>query len=350
MIVSQSLLKWYRSNKRYLPWRETKNPYYIWLSEIILQQTRVNQGFAYYKRFIEKYPSLNELSNATPEDVLLLWQGLGYYSRARNVHKAARILTEKYSGKFPQTYDKLLALPGIGEYTAGAIASLAFDQPVVAIDGNVHRVLARYVGIDSSIHSSKGKTDFRNAAEELLDRNNPGEHNQAMIELGALICLPVNPKCNECPIIDGCFANKSGRISDLPLKSKKSGMHYRYFFYIVLTLNNKIVLKQRPENDIWALLYDFPLIERSKPIPLKALIKSQEWKAIFRGSEYKILAVSPTYKHVLSHQIIFASFVEVEIMNPVKLNAAIEINMEDISRYPLPRLIDKYFSERLRER
>jgi A/G-specific adenine glycosylase len=346
MIVSQIIGTWYDSNKRFLPWRESRNPYYIWLSEIILQQTRVNQGYAYYERFIEKYPTLANLASATVDEILLLWQGLGYYSRARNLHKTALILVERYESRFPETYEELLELPGIGEYTAGAIASLAFNKPVVSIDGNVYRVLARYFGIDTDIHTSQGKNEFRQAAEELLDPDNPGRHNQAMIELGALVCLPINPKCTECPIRDSCYGYKINQVTKFPAKMKKSTVSNRYFYYLVFNKNGKIIIRQRGETDIWALLYDFPMIEMKKAVSIGWLIKSAKWRSIMGMSDIKIIGISRHYKHNLSHQVLHAWFLELEVDNAFHVPFTIEVRLDEINQYPVSRLIDKYFEEK----
>jgi A/G-specific adenine glycosylase len=345
MIVSQIIGTWYDSNKRFLPWRETRNPYYIWLSEIILQQTRVNQGFAYYQRFIEMYPTLNDIAAAKPDEVLLLWQGLGYYSRARNLHKTAQLLIEKYNGQFPEEYELLLGLPGIGEYTAGAIASLAFNKPVVAIDGNVYRVLARFLGIDIPVHSFRGKLEFRRAAEELLDCNNPGRHNQAMIELGALVCLPVNPKCPECPLHESCYGYKMAQVNHFPVKKKKAATTNRYFYYLVFHKNDKIIVRQRGDNDIWALMYDFPLIEMKRAVPLSKLLKGKEWKAMLGLADTKIKKISNEFNHILSHQALHAWFIELEVDEAFQLSSTVEIDLKNIVHYPVPRLIEKYLTE-----
>lgn len=346
MNVSQKIGAWYNSNKRLLPWRETRNPYLIWISEIILQQTRVNQGFAYYMRFIEKYPTLHDLAVADIENILLLWQGLGYYSRARNLHKTAQIIDQQYNGKIPEEYEELLKLPGIGEYTAAAIASLAYNKPVAAIDSNVYRVLARYIGIESAPETSKGRSDFSIAAEELLDRNDPGRHNQAMIELGALICLPKGPLCNECPLNKSCYALKTNRITDLPVKKKGIKTADRYFYYLVIQKKNKIIIRQRGTYDIWALLYDFPLIEMEKKVSFKTLVRSNKWEEFFGDHIIKVSHISEEIKHVLSHQVLHAWFIELEAGDTFSIPLAKEIEQAAISQYPVPRLIDKYVSER----
>jgi A/G-specific adenine glycosylase len=346
MNVSQQIGNWYDSNKRFLPWRETRNPYYIWLSEIILQQTRVNQGFAYYQRFIKRFPKLDDLASASVEDVLIEWQGLGYYSRARNLHKTAQLLSKKFSSRFPEDYALLLELPGIGEYTAGAIASLAFNKPVISIDGNVYRVLARYFGISSAFSTAKGKSDFRTAAEAILDRQNPGRHNQSLIELGALICLPFKPKCDQCPVNVKCYAYNRNQISQFPVRTRKTESTRRYFYYLIIIKKNRILFKQRDTNDIWALLYDFPLIEMKKPVSLATLLKSSEWSTLLNSSEYAVLSISKLYKHALSHQLLHIRFIELQVDESFRYPSAVEVQFENILHYPVPRLIDKYLIDR----
>jgi A/G-specific adenine glycosylase len=344
MNVSQIIGAWYDSNKRLLPWRETRNPYHIWISEIILQQTRVNQGFAYYERFIKNFPTLHDLAVSRIEDVLILWQGLGYYSRARNMLKAAQIMDRQYEGQIPETYEELIRLPGIGEYTASAIASLAYNIPLAAIDGNVYRVLARYFGIESPPDTSRGRKEFRLAAEELLDRKDPGRHNQAMIELGALVCLPKSPVCDRCPLNTSCFALKANCIHRLPAKKKAVRTQDRYFYYLVIQKNDRIFIRQRGEGDIWALLYDFPLIETKRAVTVKTLLKSQEWQSFFGDQQIVIKRFSEEFKHVLSHQVLHAYFIELEVKGSFSLPRAKEIYRARISDYPVPRLIDKYFA------
>jgi A/G-specific adenine glycosylase len=277
------------------------------------------------------------------QQVLKLWQGLGYYSRARNLHKTAGIITAEYGGIFPQDYYRLLRLPGIGEYTAGAIMSLAFDQPFPAIDGNVYRVLSRFYGIETPIDSSRGKKEFYQLALEIIDRKNPGRHNQAMIELGALVCHPGKPHCTECPLRVSCFACMKNRISELPEKKKQIPLVHRYFYYLVIRKRNAVFIKQRAENDIWALLYDFPLIEKENPFSLpEDLFGSDEWQKLFAGRDLVIRKISSEVKHQLSHQTIHAWFIEISVDEKFSMNFANEVDSSDLEGYPLPRLVDKY--------
>ncbi len=347
MNVSQSVGKWYDLNKRSLPWRETKNPYYIWISEILLQQTRMKQGIFYYHKFIKRFPTIFELAASPVEEVLNIWQGLGYYSRARNMHKAANTIVDRFHGDFPSDLHTLRQLPGIGDYSAAAIASLAFHVAVASIDGNVYRLLARYYGITSRRDTAKGKKDFKEAASELLDRSNPGRHNQAMIELGALICLPKKPLCDECPLNASCYALKNKSISELPKKKKKSKQVHRYFYYLVIIRRGYVYMKQRTENDIWALLYDFPLIETQKKRNPELLVKDSEWVNFFKNYKVRITSISPEHKHVLSHQIIHARFIEVDIDKNYHPENIVAIGFDEIDNYPFPRLIDKYVSAKI---
>ena len=344
MNVSHRLGKWYEINKRILPWREHLNPYYIWLSEIILQQTRVSQGMSYYLKFIKKFPSIESLASASIEEVLVQWQGLGYYTRARNLHKAAKILIEKYKGKFPEEYDSIRELPGVGDYTAAAIASLAFNKPYPAIDGNVYRVLARFFGIYSPVNQAKSKPDFYKVAKELLDTKNPGRHNQAMIELGALICLPKNAKCIECPISEACYAFQKRTVNELPVRQKKLNTVNRYFYYLVIRWDKKYYIKQRKQNDIWALLYEFPLIETKKAIDLNELINSDKWKEVFQTKNPEIKKITKEYIHKLSHQTLHTWFIEIEADSPLPLKSLL-VSVIQLEKYPFPRLIDRYLKD-----
>ncbi len=348
MIVSERIGKWYDIHKRTLPWRESGNPYYIWVSEIILQQTRVQQGMSYYLRFIEKFPTIFILSESSVEQVLLIWQGLGYYSRARNMHKTAKIIVTDYKGNFPEDYKQLLKLPGIGEYTAGAIASLAFKQPFPAIDGNVYRVLSRFFGIESAINSSGAKKDYYQLALKIMDKKKPGRHNQAIIELGALVCLPRNPNCFKCPLNESCFAFNNNRIADLPKKNKLKSITHRYFYYLVIRKSNSVFIKQRGEKDIWALLYDFLQIETKHSLSLpEELLMDKKWSNIFRNRKITIRNISSEFVHQLSHQTIHAWFIEVEVGKDFTCtyDSVIEVKNSLLEEYPFPRLIETYLME-----
>ena len=264
-----------------MPWRNTTNPYYIWLSEIILQQTRVAQGTSYYLKFIEHFSTIQDLANADEQLVLKLWQGLGYYSRARNLHFTAQHIVNDLDGKFPNTYKELVKLKGVGDYTASAIASICFNESTAVVDGNVYRLLSRYYGIKTPINSSQGIKEFKELAQRLIDQNNPATHNQAIMEFGARMCRPQNPDCETCPFNDSCVALELKKIKELPVKDKKSKIRKRFFNYIVLlTDDGKTILNQRTEKGIWRNLYEFPLIESDSIIDEEELVKNDFFQEI----------------------------------------------------------------------
>jgi A/G-specific adenine glycosylase len=346
---SDKLINWYTKNKRDLPWRNTQNAYLIWLSEIILQQTRVDQGMSYYLKFSSTFPTVQDLAKANNETVMKLWQGLGYYSRARNLHATAQFITEKHKGHFPVAYDDILALKGIGSYTAAAIASFAYDLPHAVVDGNVYRVLSRVFGMDTPIDSTNGKKEFNLLANELLNKKKPALHNQAIMEFGALQCKPANPDCINCILNTMCVAFADNRIQELPVKEKKTKVRNRYFNYIVLHYRNKTILQKRVQKDIWINLYDFPLIEMEKEISEDIFLKSREWKNFIGACSYAISAVSPAYKHVLSHQKIYARFWEVHCVSPLTdliMDTRILVPEKDLHQYAVPRLIENYLEAR----
>lgn len=326
-----SILKWYRQNGRKLPWRETNDPYLIWLSEIILQQTRVEQGKAYYLKFVEHYPTVVDLANASEHDVLLDWQGLGYYSRARNLHAAAKFIASELNGVFPASFDKILQLKGVGTYTASAISSFAFNEKKAVVDGNVYRVLSRLFDVEESIDSNVGKKLFQELADQLISDKNPGEHNQAMMELGALICKPTNPLCIECPLKDNCLSRERKTIETRPVKVKKTKVRDRHFHYLIFEKEDEIIIEKRIEKDIWKNLFQFPLVETNS-------FKNET------GLEE--IHQSHTIKHILSHQHIHTVFHHF-LGFPSDCNEKwLVINKKELSSYPFPRLIDKYLSQK----
>lgn len=343
-IISDKLTQWYSINKRDLPWRDISNPYKIWISEIILQQTRVAQGMDYYLRFIERFPTVDSLAQASEDEVLKYWQGLGYYSRARNLHKTAKIIVNKFQGNFPTQYDDVIFLPGIGEYTAAAICSFAYDLPYAVVDGNVFRVLARLFAIDTPIDSSEGKKLFKSIANDLLDKANPGLHNQAMMEFGALQCVPVNPNCEVCPLQSHCIAFANGDISLYPSKKQKIKVRDRFFNYLFIHYQNKTYLQQRKSKDVWKNLYEFPLIESENQLLnedellnhpyLKDLIESSK-------SDVEIQLSTSSVKHILSHQRIFARCFVVKMQEKTAfLNQFEELKIEDMDNYAVSRLME----------
>jgi len=276
MDLSQILLDWYRNNQRDLPWRRTNDPYAIWLSEVILQQTRVEQGMPYWLRFIEDFPTVTDLANADEREVLRLWQGLGYYSRARNLHAAAKIVRDEYNGNFPNQYEQIRALKGIGDYTAAAISSFAFNLPHAVVDGNVYRFLSRIFAINTPIDSTNGKKEFFVLANELLDKSNPGTFNQSLMEFGAMQCKPSNPDCSVCPFNQYCQSFATNTVSEYPVKAKKTKTRNRYFDFIILSDEKNTLLQKREEKDIWQGLYQFPVIESEKKNKTKFELNKSE--------------------------------------------------------------------------
>jgi A/G-specific adenine glycosylase len=345
MTFSHTIIRWYNKNKRNLPWRHTKDPYKIWLSEIILQQTRVQQGLPYYETFVLKFPTIHHLAKAKEDVVMKTWQGLGYYSRARNLHHSAKFISKDLKGKFPEEYDEIKKLKGIGDYTASAIASFAFNKPHAVVDGNVFRVLSRYFGIKTPIDSLEGKRAFTRKAELLIDKKDPSTFNQAIMEFGAMQCVPQNPDCGRCPLRNSCMALEMKMVSVLPVKSKKIKIRTRYFNYFIIRKNGTILMKKRTEKDIWKNLYDFPMIETEKELSRASLLKMIERK----GNSIQAAYIST--KHILSHQIIFAKFWQYSGKIPKKItkNGDNYIYLIDnqLNKYAFPRLIEKYVEEYL---
>ncbi|MRS60182.1 A/G-specific adenine glycosylase [Larkinella terrae] len=340
-----TLTGWYEHHKRDLPWRHTRDPYSIWLSEVILQQTRVAQGRPYYERFLAAYPTVQSMAGADERDLLRLWQGLGYYSRARNMHKTAQYVAEKLEGRFPETYAGLLKLPGIGPYTAAAIASFAFNEKAAVVDGNVYRVLARVFGIDVDITTNNAKKIFSERANQLIQASdNPATYNQAIMEFGAIQCTPVSPDCLICPLQQRCRAYLTGRQRMLPVKSKKTAVRERFFNYIVIRQGDRIALKERTAKDIWQHLYDFCLIETEEP--MEAFRELPEGKVLNWVLQEGILkGLSDERTHVLSHQKIRARFwlIEVPEGREVQLpEGLIFCKPSDTERLPKPILIADY--------
>lgn len=343
--ISRLLVDWYEKNKRDLPWRDTNDPYIIWISEIILQQTRVVQGYDYFCRFIQKYPDVYSLAKANEEDVLKLWQGLGYYSRARNLHSAAKDVVTRFNGKFPERYEDVLSLKGIGEYTAAAIASFSYNQPYAVVDGNVFRVLSRLFAVETPIDTPKAKKVFGQIAFEILDKNNPGIHNQAIMELGALQCTPLNPECNNCPLVNCCAAYSADTVMNYPVKSGKTVQKNRYFNYLDIRSGDYIYIRKRVENDVWKNLYEFPLIETDSNLSMEQLLSDERFAVLFSDREI-VVKFQIKYKHVLSHRIINASFYKVELEQELKNDGDfIKIPIDEIAKYPTSRLVHKYIEK-----
>lgn len=341
---SSRITNWYSENKRELPWRNTKNPFKIWLSEIILQQTRVIQGMDYYHKFTERFSTPKELAEAPLDEVLKLWQGLGYYSRARNLHNAAIYIKEEKDGAFPDTYNEIVKLKGVGEYTAAAISSFAFNEPHAVVDGNVYRVLSRIFGIETGIDTTKGKKEFKTLADTLINKKDPGTHNQAIMEFGALHCTPKSPDCSSCIFNDKCYALKNGLVDTLPIKEKNLKQKHRFFYYIILKHKDIVYIQQRVEKDIWLNLYQFPLIETNEKVEFEKVIPQLQTE--IQTKDFSITNVSKDYKHILSHQVIHAQFIEIQLEKKIEHNTPwIEISTADFGTFAIPRLIDRYINE-----
>jgi A/G-specific adenine glycosylase len=327
---SNILIDWYANNKRDLPWRHTNDPYKVWLSEIILQQTRVEQGMPYYSKFVNQFKTVNDLANAELDEVLKAWQGLGYYSRARNLHKAAQQVVEYYGGEFPNTYKELLKLKGVGDYTASAIASFCFKESTPVLDGNVYRFISRFYGVDTEINTPKALRQFKEILNQLIDVETPDIFNQSIMEFGAMHCKPKLALCESCIFDDKCFALSKNRVYDFPVKVKSKKSKDRYFNYLVCVDNEDVFFNKRIEKDIWSNLYEFPLVE-SKDLYQNEFING-----------VNVLKISKEYKHKLSHQNIWAKFYLVDkLPSIVKYD---KIKVKSIDKYPVHRLMDKFLN------
>nr|WP_262710101.1 A/G-specific adenine glycosylase [Hymenobacter aquaticus] len=347
---AQALLEWYPRHRRDLPWRHTRNPYAIWLSEVILQQTRVKQGLPYYLDFITTYPTVHDLAAAPEDEVLRHWQGLGYYSRARNMHHTAQQVVREYAGVFPDTYNELLKLRGVGQYTAAAIASFAFGEKVAVLDGNVYRVLSRVFGITSDIAAPATRKEFQALADTLIPAAAPDEFNQAIMEFGAIQCTPVKPDCLFCPLQSQCYAFQHGMVQELPVKSKAKASRTRYFHYLVLRHDDTLYLKKRGAKDIWQGLYDFALTETEAAelpaLDLAAAVTALGGTIDTSRAEEPVLAL----RHVLSHQKVEARFHPVQLTQPLPAAALAAsglapFTLEQAHDLPKPVLIANYIDK-----
>lgn len=340
---ADTLLKWYALNKRDLPWRHTQDPYKIWLSEIILQQTQIIQGLAYYNKFIKTYPTVKHLANAKEDDVLKLWQGLGYYSRARNLHGAAKHIVSVHNGKFPNSYADIIALKGVGNYTAAAIASFAYNLPHAVVDGNVYRLLSRVFGIKTDITSTKGKHQFQELANTLLDVKQPAIYNQAIMEFGSQQCKPVNPNCAECVLNEKCYAYAHHKVGMLPVKLKKTAIKNRYLnYFLIIDKKGAVITQQRIKKDIWQGLFELFLIETDKETDLKQLLKDKNLKAILSDS-FHVEKGHKHFKHILSHQHLFTNFYIIKF-NGVFPKKYSSTSIKKLSGLAWPRVIDKFLN------
>lgn len=330
-----------------MPWRNTKDPYCIWLSEVILQQTRVNQGLPYYLKFIEAFPTIKHLADASEDTVMRLWQGLGYYSRARNLHRCAKTVAEKYDGAFPSSFEELILLPGVGTYTAAAIASIAFNQKVAVVDGNVYRVLARIFGIAKDISSTDGKKYFWELANELIPQKDPGDHNQAVMEFGATHCTPLNPRCDSCVFAKNCVAFNRDMVHQLPVKEKKIVKRTRYFFYFILRDGKRVAMRKRTGRDIWNGLYEFHLVESQSEKKLTAIVKADALLSLLKADVKEMGSI----RHVLTHQTLHIRFFEISVAsefltkNKKLFDGLSFISLKKAGEMPKPIAITRYLEK-----
>jgi A/G-specific adenine glycosylase len=338
---TKAIVEWHDPQRRFLPWKADNTPYHIWLSEIILQQTRVEQGTPYYLAFKEKFPTVHDLAQAPLSEVLKTWEGLGYYSRARNLHTAAQQIVHEYQGNFPDSYDSLLRLKGVGSYTAAAIASFAFGLPHAVLDGNVFRVLSRYFGIGTPIDSTEGKKYFSQLAQQCLDTENPARYNQAIMDFGALVCVPQQPTCHNCPLSSNCVALRENKVLQLPVKAKKMVRQQRCFNFLVITDGQYVVINQRAGTDIWKGLYQFPIIEGD-------LLPTSLSAADFGFGHLNIISsqLSPVFRQILTHRNIAAHFLEIrvaslEMVPPIHVS----IRIDELEQLAFPKIIRNYLEE-----
>ncbi|MFZ5941394.1 MAG: A/G-specific adenine glycosylase [Bacteroidota bacterium] len=347
MKISKILLEWYKKNARDLPWRTETIPYRTWISEIILQQTRVEQGLAYYHRFMKAFPDVEALASADEEEVLRQWQGLGYYSRARNMHSTAKQIVHAYGGEFPRSSAELRALKGIGPYTAAAMASIAFGEPVAAIDGNVIRVVSRLFAVAQPVNKAEGKKLLEQLAGEILDRESPGDFNQAMMELGALICTPRNPDCMNCPLNHNCQALESGSPAAFPVKEKKNRTIEMWLCYFHLVCGEFTILKRRTEPGIWQGLYDFPLLEADRPISDEELISFANSHFVIVPGSKAVLSENGRVRHQLSHRTLHIHFYTLEIPElPATLPPGWKVTgVDELHSTPFPVVIANYINK-----
>jgi A/G-specific adenine glycosylase len=318
----------------------------------MLQQTRVDQGIGYYSRFISAFPTVQDLASAPLDNVLKLWQGLGYYSRARNLHVTAKCVVDEYNGSFPTSYEGLIKLKGVGDYTASAIAAFAFRQPIAAVDGNVYRIFSRYYGVFTAIDTTRGKKELSAIAQEMVDDLQPDIYNQAIMDFGALMCSPKKPQCYDCPLIESCYAFRNGCVDRLPAKSKKIVQRTRYFSYLMIKQGKYTYIRKRQGKDIWHSLYDFPMIEAEKELMPVAITSTKEWKELFGRAKATILHVSDLVKYPLSHQKLMTRFYIVELSSAAYLPQGdfIKIRIADLDQYSTPVLIDSYMAAEAAEK
>ena len=341
---SSNIIEWYGNFKRDLPWRNTKDPYKIWLSEIILQQTQVKQGLPYYQKFIGTFTTVAELANADEDQVLKLWQGLGYYSRARNLHFAAKQIQEK--GFFPSDYKSIISLKGVGEYTAAAIASFAFKLPYAVVDGNVYRLLSRFYGIDIPINSTKGKKHFAELAQSLIIKDKADIYNQAIMEFGSQMCKPKQPNCENCPLRTECIAYSNSSTHLLPVKQGKTNVKTVYFDYFFFKMNEYSLIKKRRSKGIWQNLYEFPLIESDKQLKAEDILTHKQFELWTKNLGFNVESVC-NFKHILSHRKIIARFWEINCIDKLPETEFEKIKFESIEKLAVSRLTEKFIQAKI---
>ncbi len=348
LFFRQQLLRWKINHPRPLPWKEDKNPYYIWLSEIILQQTRVEQGLPYFLKFKTTFPRIQDLAKASEDEVFKMWQGLGYYTRARNLHATAKLISSKWNGQFPNTYEDILALPGVGPYTAAAIASFAYQLPKVVVDGNVIRVISRFYGIDLPVDKAEGKNQIQVLAEQTLDKEQPDVFNQAIMDFGALHCKPKNPLCTSCFHQKECIAFQNGNPTNYPVKSRRLKKKTRFFNYLVIRYKDQVGLQKRTKKDIWQNLYEFPVIESTKPLDATTIKENPFWINHLVSNQAELIACSKGYKQTLSHQNIIAHFFEIEIKKPFDENNTpfFVVEQKKLPKFAIPKIIDCFLKDK----
>lgn len=346
-IFTEKLLEWNRSqNTRSMPWKGEKDPYKIWLSEIILQQTRVEQGLAYYEKFIVAFPTIQHLAKAPEQKVFKLWEGLGYYTRCRNLIATAQKIVKDYKGQFPATYNEIKALKGIGPYTAAAVASFAFNEPKAVVDGNVQRVIARYFGISTPIDTTAGKKLYQELATALLDTDEPGLYNQAIMDFGAVICKPQNPLCTICSQQTDCEAFKHDLVKQLPVKEKSLTKKKRWFYYFIIKYQHRFYVRQRTDKDIWQDLHEFVLYEADAPVQ-EAFQELPFLKKLLGRQSYSVSHISKVYHQQLTHQLIHGQFITVTVLKPVAaLKDCILIDSKQLKQYAFPRMINTFLEEK----
>lgn len=345
-LFTKKLLEWNELNTRVMPWKGEKDPYRIWLSEIILQQTRVEQGLAYYNKFINVFPSIHQLANASEQEVFKLWEGLGYYSRCKNLIETAKFISKELNGRFPSTYEAVRALKGIGPYTAAAITSFAYNLPYAVVDGNVLRVLSRYFGITTPIDSTKGKKLYNNLAGELLDKQHPALYNQAIMDFGAVVCKAQQPLCTICIQKEECSAFKNNLVKVLPVKEKILTKKTRWFYYFIVEYQDKFYIRKRSSKDIWENLYEFVLKESDRKLLPDINSLKTTFQSMVGQHQFDIHHVSEVYRQKLTHQTIVGQFIKVSINHPAFISEEYKAVLKnDLFKYPFPKIITNWLSK-----